>query len=206
MLCRRGLFGSVIVCMSHASSLHYSPSRNAPFPRLFASIFLSSPLLYFSTLFLPPPCPWLILRSRSPPLQAPRRRRPLSARWSRVGPAEEPRPGRTEPRVRPGAQRQERGAGRCLRSASRRDRSVMWPAGAPAAARLGLGNRLLSSLWDKDNGPELTVEGQKLLLQRLCRLCCWYWVFKEKRHVDQKPHITLTLKTVYIYLFVHIDR
>lgn len=168
----KGWFGSVIMCtctcMPLPSGIHLPGmplflvfSHQSPCPRL-CFTFAPFPPRFPLTNFSP---------SRSPPLQAPRRRRPLSAWWSRVGgvgPAEEPRHGRTEPRVRPRAQRPERGAARRrLRAAGHHDHAVTR---GPAAAR---GNRLLSSLWDKDYDPELAIEGQKLLLQRLCRLCCW---------------------------------
>lgn len=171
MPCRKGFIWQChrVHAYLHASSLQYSPSKNAPFPCLFASTFLSSPLCFtFPPSFLLR-AGWLILPLPLPTAPGP----PTPPAAVTVV---EPR-GRRGPR-RGAAARTDR-APRSSTSATPGTRGcTALPAlGQPpspvcdscalpelgTASRQRLGNDLLSSLWDKDNGdPKLTIERQNL--------------------------------------------
>lgn len=155
-------------CNLHASSLQNSPSRNAPC--LFASIFLSSPLLYFSALFLLR-AHWLIL----PLPNAPGPPTPPAAVT-----VLEPR-GRRGPR-RGAALRTDR-APRSPTSATPGTRRCPALPKAPwavsetwalleqgTAFRQRLANDLLSSLWDKDNGPKADYRGAEAFITKALRI------------------------------------
>ena len=149
----------------HASFLQYLPSSNA----LFSSVFLSLALL-----FRPLSRPYLFTNcapSRSPMIQAPWRCWPLSPWWKpvgRVGPAEDPRCGRTVHRFCPWAQCEERGnpwrCG-CLCCPNHHDQSLR--RGPLCSLRLLSVSSWKITFWAvseiRTTDPKLTIEGKNSL-------------------------------------------